>query len=145
MQRAASSGMPSSCCRRSRLRIGQSWCTSIAPRHADTSGLVSDIMASCWPTSRCAIRLTCRVGAQVPRIARQGVANRLAGQHLVLALSAAGEPLTSESVCDNHQLCKSAVQAALAQELEIYKKCFGKQVWEVCSRAGTSTVVHAAF
>lgn len=60
----------------------------------------------------------------------QGVAKRLAGQQLARLLQDAGMAVTSAAACSTEAaaLRKHAAQAALAQEMSIYRKGVGKQV-----------------
>lgn len=60
----------------------------------------------------------------------QGVAKRLAGQQLARFMLDAGLPVTPAAArsSDAADLRKFAVQAALAQEMSIYRKDVGKQV-----------------
>ena len=70
----------------------------------------------------------------------QGVAKRLAGQHLAKLLQGAGLPWTPEAARSPEagSLRKLASQAALAQEMSIYKKGVGKQ-------ASACSLCHAPF
>ncbi len=60
----------------------------------------------------------------------QGVAKRLAGQQLARLLKDAGMPVTPAAACslEAAALRQSSAQAALAQEMTIYRKGVGKQV-----------------
>ena len=63
-----------------------------------------------------------------PRL--QGVAKRLAGQHLARLLHGAGMPVTRAAARSTGAaaLRKHAAHAALAQEMSTYRKGVGKQV-----------------
>ena len=62
-------------------------------------------------------------------MALQGVAKRLAGQQLARLLTDAGLPVTVAAArsAEAAPLRKYAAQAALAQEMSIYRKGSGKQ------------------
>jgi len=58
----------------------------------------------------------------VPRVTRQAVLDRLAGQHLALALHGAGASICAEQLLQLGELRLAAVQAAVEQEEEVYQR-----------------------
>ena len=60
----------------------------------------------------------------------QGIAKRLAGQQLAKLLEGANRPVIPAAACSSEAaaLRRYAAQAALAQEMSIYRKGVGKQV-----------------
>ncbi|PRW33151.1 methyltransferase TARBP1 [Chlorella sorokiniana] len=69
--------------------------------------------------------------SKIPRINRQTVLNKLAGEHLALAGAATCSPaLEPAAAAANLQLRKAAFDAALAQELELFRRCGSAQVYQ---------------
>ena len=60
--------------------------------------------------------------AQVTRAPRQLILDRLAGQHLALALFKEDTPATPEAVAARPELRRAALQLAKQQELEIFQQ-----------------------
>ena len=75
--------------------------------------------------------LNCAV--QIPRATRQLVLQKLAGQHLAMALIDAKQDLTPDSVTACDTLRKAALSAAADQELKLFKSCSSKVVSACCS------------
>lgn len=67
------------------------------------------------------LNMTCG-SLQVPRVSRQVVLERLAGQHLALALHQAGRDVTAASLAECEQQTQEALAAAVAQEEELYQR-----------------------
>lgn len=65
---------------------------------------------------------------QVPRIVRQQVLQKLAGQHLAAALLKSEAECTVAEVAARHDLRKAALAAATDQELLLFKSCLSKAV-----------------
>ena len=59
---------------------------------------------------------------QVPRITRQAVLDRLAGQHLALALNGAGASINTQQLLQLGDLRRAALQAAVEQEEGVYQR-----------------------
>ena len=68
------------------------------------------------------------LAVQIPRAARQQVLQKLAGQHLAMALMDAQIELTPEEVATKEDLRKAALKAATEQELMLFKSCQSKAV-----------------
>ena len=71
--------------------------------------------------------------AQIPRTTRQQVLQKLAGQHLAMALLDADKGLTPETVMACEDIRKAALSAAIQQELKLFKSCLSKAVGSSCS------------
>ena len=69
----------------------------------------------------------CRA-VQIPRATRQQVLQKLAGQHLAVALVDSDLELTPDHVAANGDLRGAALKAALDQELKLFKSCMSKAV-----------------
>ena len=65
---------------------------------------------------------------QIPRATRQQVLQKLAGQHLAMALVDADLELTPDHVAAKHDLREAALKAAIDQELKLFKSCVSKAV-----------------
>lgn len=59
---------------------------------------------------------------QVPRVTRQSVLERLAGQHLALALHTVGQPIDEAALLALPEGRKAALEAASAQEEATYAR-----------------------
>ena len=70
---------------------------------------------------------------QIPRATRQLVLQKLAGQHLAMALIDKQQDLTPESVTACEDLRTTALSAAVDQELKLFKSCLSKVVSSSCS------------
>ena len=72
-------------------------------------------------------RILC-LAVQIPRATRQQVLQKLAGQHLTMALMDAACELIPDQVAARDDLRKVALQAAIDQELKLFKSCMSKAV-----------------
>lgn len=63
---------------------------------------------------------------KIPRATRQQVLQKLAGQHLTMALMDAACELIPDQVAARDDLRKVALQAAIDQELKLFKSCMSK-------------------
>ena len=84
---------------------------------------------------------------QIPRATRQQVLQKLAGQHLAMALMDVDCSVTSEEVAAKEDLRKAALKAATEQELKLFKSCMSKAVRHCTDlpAAADSPYSHAAF
>eukprot|EP00873_Tetraselmis_striata_P010518 jgi/Tetstr1/430782/TSEL_020567.t1 len=79
---------------------------------------------------------------KIPRALRQGVANHLANQHLAMAAAAHGVLSAQEArtlVEENADLRAAAMKAALAQELDLYKRSATKALYSTSARTVTAS------
>ncbi|KAL3133325.1 hypothetical protein ABBQ38_007202 [Trebouxia sp. C0009 RCD-2024] len=63
---------------------------------------------------------------QIPRATRQLVLQKLAGQHLAMALMGENQDLTPDAVAACEDMRKTALSAAVDQELKLFKSCLSK-------------------
>jgi len=68
------------------------------------------------------------LAVQIPRATRQQVLQKLAGQHLTMALMDTECELIPDQVAARADLRKVALKAAIDQELKLFKSCMSKAV-----------------
>ncbi len=81
------------------------------------------------------------LAVQIPRATRQQVLQKLAGQHLAVALMDAECELVPDQVAARDDLRKVALKAAIDQELKLFKSCMSKAVSPCLSATHYSLVV----
>lgn len=80
--------------------------------------------------------------AQVPRIVRQQVLQKLVGQHLAAALLDSGAECSAAEVAARHSTRKAAMAAATEQELQLFKSCLSKAVSSAKQHAHVQPLQH---